>query len=124
MRKEKLEIIKSIIIVLILTLTTILICTKIAYRNYIYTFRYLESENLYSIYISDKYQVKIDIQVVCTEDKCQGNYKSPISVNVDIDKTLVKKLIKEFELPKNGVLDANENTITEEQKELLNKIIR
>ena len=124
MRKEKLEIIKSIIIVLILTLTTILICTKIAYRNYIYTLRYLESENLYSIYISDKYQVKIDIQVVCTEDKCQGNYKSPISVNLDIDKTLVEKLIKDFELPKNGVLDANENTITKEQKELLNKIIR
>ena len=124
MRKEKLEIIKSIIIVLILTLTTILICTKIAYRNYIYTLRYLESENLYSIYISDKYQVKIDIQVVCTEDKCQGNYKSPISVNLDIDKTLVEKLIKDFELPKNGVLDVNENTITEEQKELLNRIIR
>ena len=123
MKYERLQIIKSILIVLILTLTTIFICVKLVYRNYIYTIRYYEKENLYIIRISDNYKVKIDVQVICDEDKCQGDYKSPISVNVDIDKTLVEKLIKEFNIKKNVILDINENTITEEQKELINKII-
>ena len=123
MSKEKLDVFKSILVVLILTLTTILICVKIIYKKYIYTLRYYESENLYIVNISDDYKVKVDIKVICEEDKCKGDYKSPISVNVDINKTLVEEFIAAFNLPKNGILDITENTITSEQKSILYRII-
>jgi len=123
MKKERLDIIKSILIVLILTFTTILVCVKFMYHEYLYVIKYYDEDNLYTIKITKDNKIDVDVELLCTSENCKGKYKSPISVNVDTDKTKIQKLIELFNPPPNGVLVTEEKSITDEQRDILIKII-
>ena len=123
MKKERLDVIKSILIVLILTFTTILVCVKFMYHEYLYTIKYYDEDNLYTIKITEDYKIDVDVELLCTNERCKNKYKSPISVNIDTDKTKIKKLIELFNPPQNGILVTEEKTITEEQRDILIEII-
>ena len=124
MKKEYTDIIKGIMVVIGLLSVTIFICLRIMDRNFVYFINYFQGENKYEIKISDDYRIKIDISIICNEEKCHGDYTNKISSNANISKEKVKALIKEFNLKKNVLTETNESRVNLRQKELITEVIR
>ena len=67
--------------------------------------------------------MKMDIKLICKEDKCDGAESGIISTNNNAKKTDIKKLVEVFELKPHKIVETNEEKVTDEQREIINKII-
>ena len=122
MNKEALSIIKGIILVILVSAIAIFVGLKLLKKEYIYTLKYYEQENLYTIKITEDYKAKMEISVICNEDKCQGNYNDVISI-YSISSEDAKKLVEIFNLNPYEITETNEDKITEEEELIVKKII-
>ena len=123
MKDEAIEIIKGIALVILICTVAIFFCLRLIDKNYIYKLKYYSGENSYTLNITADYDIKIDVQLVCNEEKCVGDKDSVISTTNGANKSDVKKVVEIFELEPHKLLETNEERLTEEQKEIINKII-
>ena len=123
MKDEAVEIVKGIAIVIAITTVAIFFCLRLIDKNYIYKLMYYHAENLYTLNITADYEIRIDVSVICKDEKCKGNYNDVISTSNRANKSDVKKLVEIFKLEPNKTLETNEERLTDEQKEIINKII-
>ncbi len=124
MKQEITDIIKGIMIVIGITTVVIFICLRLIDKNYVYFITYYHGENKYYIKITDDYEVSVEISIICSDEKCTGDYSNKVINNVNISKEDVKSLIEEFDLKNNNHLETNEDKVTLKQKKLITKVIR
>ena len=123
MKEEAIEIIKGIALVILICTVAIFFCLRLLDKNYIYKLKYYHGENIYLLNITADYEIMIDIKLNCKEEKCVGDKNKVISTSNGANKSDVKKLVEIFKLESNRVLETNEEILTEEQKDIINKII-
>lgn len=124
MKDEGIQIIKGIALVILTTTIAIFFSLKVLNKNYIYSIKYYTGENLYTMHISKDYHLKMDISVICTEEKCLGKYNNVITTTNGVSKKDVKKLVKIFDLTNQKTVETNEEVVSKEQKEIITKIIK
>ena len=122
MQKEIIDIIKGIIIVIVVCALSVTVGLKVLNVKYIYTIKYYQAENLYTIKISKDYKAKIDISIICKELKCVGKYDKVISTT-NISTEDAKQLVEVFNLKPNEIIETNEEKVNEEQKRVIIKVI-
>lgn len=123
MRDEAAEIIKGIALVILICTIAIFFCLRLMDKNYIYKLKYYLDNNVYTLNITADYNIKIEVGYICKEDKCDGDKNNIISTSNGANKSDVKKLVEIFKLKPNVVLETNEDILTEEEKEIITKII-
>ena len=123
MKEEAIEIIKGIALVILICTVAIFLCLRLLDKNYIYTLKYYSQENSYTLNITADYDIKIDVQLICSDEKCVGDKKHTISTTNGANKSDVKQIVEIFGLQPNKVLETNEERITKEQREIINRII-
>ena len=124
MKDESIQIIKGIALVILTSTIAIFFSLRILNRDYIYSIKYYTGENLYSIHISKDYHLKMDISVICNDQKCLGKYNNVITTINGVSKKDVKKLVESFDLKAKKSIETNEEIISKDQKKIITKIIK
>lgn len=123
MKNERIQILNGIALVVIVTITAIILALAFLEKKYVYFLDYYYDENLYSFNITEDYNLKIDIKLICNDEKCIGDTNRVISTSNQAKKEDVKKLVNIFKLEQNKKIETNYDEINDNQRKAINMIL-